>query len=183
MNNKRRSGRGHTALHAYLNDHLAGATGALDLLDRMIRHAGTPDERRMLTELCADVSQDRATLERLLDVSGARTSALRTAGGWMVEKAGRLKLLLDDPGRGSLGHLEQFEMLALGILGKRALWQALLAAHLPEFDDVDFAALETRADEQYQRVEERRIASARRVLGDAPVGAAAGPAAPHTPGG
>lgn len=82
----------------------------------------------------------------------------------MAEKAGRLKMLIDDAGGHFLGRFEDLEILALGILGKRSLWRALAAANVPEFKAVAFGRLEARAEEQYARVEARRLELARDVL-------------------
>jgi hypothetical protein len=58
------------------------------------------------------------------------------------------------------------ETLALGILGKLALWQALevVAAVDSRFSRVDFDDLVARAQVQYGRVEERRLEAARTVF-------------------
>lgn len=152
-------------LSTYLNDHLAGATAALQLLDDMIDASADPDERGAFAALRAEIAEDGATLEQLLHADGGTTSALRQAGGWMAEKAEQLKLLMDDRGGGTLGRLERIETLALGILGKLALWRALSAASIPEFAGTDFSRLEARAGQQHERVERWRIEAAKRVLG------------------
>ncbi|MGE4056316.1 MAG: hypothetical protein AB7F99_16105 [Vicinamibacterales bacterium] len=160
METKRESG---DALHTYLNDHLAGATGALRLLDRLIDEPAS-EEKSFYAGLRAEIDEDRATLVRLLEGAGGETSTVRQAGGWLAEKAGRLKMLLDDAGGESLGAFEELEVLGLGVLGKRGLWRALSVADLPEFKAIDFRRLETRAEGQYERIEGRRLELAREVL-------------------
>ncbi|HXW08901.1 MAG TPA: hypothetical protein VD833_26960 [Vicinamibacterales bacterium] len=152
------------ALATYLNDHLSGAVAALRMLDHLIGHAGVPADGAFFTRLRHDISDDRQTLEELLKKTGGRTSTVRQIGGWMAEWAGNLKLYVDDPSRGSLARLEALEFLALGIQGKLALWRALAAAALPAFHGTDFETLVERARDQHERVEIRRIESARRVL-------------------
>jgi hypothetical protein len=68
----------------------------------------------------------------------------------------------DDPGSGEFQMLEALETLALGIQGKAALWRALAAAsgRLPEVQQLDFAALEERARNQFQRVDTLRLKAA-----------------------
>jgi hypothetical protein len=151
-------------LHTYLNDHLAGATGALQMLDGMIEDPDHGGERGEIAQWRAEIAEDRDTLERIITSVGGQTSVLRQAGGRMAEWAERLKLLLDERGHGTLGRLERFETLALGILGKLSLWRALAAARIPELQAVDFDRLAVRAEDQYRRVERRRIESAQRVL-------------------
>lgn len=150
-------------LRTYLNDHLAGAAAALQLLDDMIDEADAPDGAASLTLLRSEIVEDRDVLEHVLHAAGGETSVLRQAGGWMAGKAEQLKLLLDDAG-GAFGRLQRLEALSLGIVGKRALWRALRAASIPAPAGGDFAQLEARAGQQYERVEEFRIEAARRAL-------------------
>jgi hypothetical protein len=67
---------------------------------------------------------------------------------------------------GGLGTFEALEALALGILGKLALWRALAvsAAADARLRGVDFDHLAARAQAQHARVEERRLEAARVVL-------------------
>jgi hypothetical protein len=76
----------------------------------------------------------------------------------MAEKFGRAKL-----GSGSetygLPLLQALETLAVGITGKRLLWRALgqVRETNPVLQRTDFAALEKRASEQFERVEAARL--------------------------
>ncbi len=153
-------------LATYLNDHLAGSTAALQLLDHLVETAGTPAERQFFTTIRAEVADDRATLEDLTRRIGDGPSTLRHIGGWLAEKASRLKLMLDDPSGHTLKELEALEMLTLGIHGKRGLWRALgeVSTVVPALAVVDLLRLEERADDQHARVEARRLDAARRVL-------------------
>ena len=65
---------------------------------------------------------------------------------------------------------EARETLALGILGKRALWRALsiVAPADLRLSGVDFDALAARAQAQHDRVEERRLQVAATALQAAP---------------
>ena len=65
-----------------------------------------------------------------------------------------------------MGLLHALESLALGITGKRGLWTALSAAadNQPRLCELDYAMLEERAIEQFDRVEAKRIEIAREVL-------------------
>jgi hypothetical protein len=70
----------------------------------------------------------------------------------------------------NLGTFEALEALRLGILGKRALWQAL--AVVAEGDGrlrgMDFHHLAARAQAQHTQVEERRLEAAPTALRAAP---------------
>lgn len=155
-------------LTTYLNDHLAGSVAALEMLDRLIEHASMADVRGVLTRVRAEIKADQQTLERLMEQVGGEPSTLRQMGGWLAEKVGQLKMLVDDPLRGTLQRLETLEVLALGIQGKLSLWRALSVAQpqLPQLNGIDFGRLAARANEQYAEIEALRLESARRVLVD-----------------
>lgn len=156
------------ALHTYLNDHLGGATAALQLLEHLADSAETPADRTFFHDLQAEISEDSKILEGLIEKTGKRPSGLRQAGGWIAAKLGQLKLAADNPKAGTLDYFEALEVLSLGILGKRALWRALATvAQLPELQGLDLARLEQRAIDQYERVEGRRVAAAPHALAGA----------------
>jgi hypothetical protein len=156
------------ALNTYLNDHLAGAGAAIDFLSHLIETSNPPAEPEFLKWLRGEFEEDRAVLEDVIRRVGGRPSGLRQLGGWIAEKAGRLKLVLDDPA--GLKPLESLEVVVIGIHGKRSLWRALaaVAPTIPELNDVDFVRMESRAEDQQSRVEVRRIENARAYLVDPP---------------
>lgn len=150
----------------YLNDHLAGATGAVELLEHLEKeHAGT-EVGRLASGLRADVEADRQTLESIMEGLQVGRSRTRKAAAWLGEKAAELKLRLDDPAGGSLRLFESLEVLSLGIEGKRSLWRALSAAaeEAPDLQVADYEELIRRAEEQRSRVETARLEAARRAL-------------------
>jgi hypothetical protein len=153
-------------LITYLNDHLGGSTAGLELVDRLAETAVDLGERTALAELRDEISEDRALLEVLIQQAGGSPSALKSAGGWLIEKITRLKLALDSPSEGTLARFEALEALMLGIHGKRAMWEALgiAAGRFPELRQVDFQKLEKRAVEQEARVDMFRLEAARAVL-------------------
>src|SRR5215212_3329376 len=103
----------------YLNDHLAGSTAALELLEHLeSAHAGT-EVVRFAAELRADVAADRQELEALMDRLQVAQSRTRRATAWLAEKASELKLRWEDRSGGPLHLLEALDALSLGIEGKR----------------------------------------------------------------
>ena len=85
-------------------------------------------------------------------------------GGWLLEKAARLKL-----GHTGSAHFELFEsleLLALGIQGKASLWRALQVASRSDgrLREYDFESLIRRALDQYGIVEEQRLKLAENVF-------------------
>ena len=156
----------HPALTTYLNDHLAGSVAALELLDHLLERTPTPDAKRLYADLRADVTADQETLQGLLRQVGGHESGVRKVGAWLTEKAGRLKLRLDESANGLLYEFEAVEGLSLGILGKLALWQSLtpLADQLEVLRGLDLERLQQRALDQYSRAEARRRELARTLF-------------------
>jgi hypothetical protein len=153
-------------LNSYLNDHLAGSVGALELLDRLIdTYEGKPLER-FFRELRHEIETDQGTLKELIARLGEKESAVRKAGAWIVEKLSRAKIQLSETHEGKMGLFLALEGLALGIHGKRSLWRALAAASqtAPHLRGLDYAMLENRAVEQHDLVEAKRLEVAREVL-------------------
>jgi len=156
-------------LETYLNDHMAGSEAALELLEHLEQgQAGTPIAR-FAAELRVDIEADRHTLEGLMERLQVSVSRPRKAAAWLAEKFAELKLRLDDRPEGALNQLEVLEALSLGIEGKRLLWRALGAAAEVSLrlGGTNYEALERRAEEQRDRVEELRLAAAKVALGSA----------------
>lgn len=151
-------------LSDYLNDHLAGSVGALEMLDRLIENYAAKPLERFFRELREDIGADQKQLEELIGKLGIGESTVRKAGGWLVEKLSRPKIDLNDDS--GLGLFLALEALVLGITGKRSLWRALQAASrtVPELARLDYSGLEKRAIEQCERVEARRLEIARGVF-------------------
>ena len=150
----------------YLNDHLAGSVVALELLEKLgTLYAGMP-LGLLLVELRDDVTADRNELEKLMSRLQITQSRTRKLTAWLAEKATELKLRLDDSSDGTLYLLETFEVLSLGIEGKKGMWLALAAAaeNADELRAVDYSRLVQRAEQQRQKVEEVRLEAAKKAL-------------------
>ena len=156
------------ALITYMNDHLSGSVAALELIDHQLKVESTEEARSFFTMLRAEITEDQRTLEHAIEQLGGKPSAARRAVGWLAEKVSRLKMGLDDAASGTIEHFQALEVLVLGIHGKRALWRALAAVtdRVPALAALDLAGLIKRADSQIERVESRRLASAREALAD-----------------
>ena len=155
-------------LATYLHDHLAGAVVAINLLEALRdQHAGEP-LGQFAVGLLVEVEADRAVLQGVAERVGAGPSGLKEATAWLGEKVSRWKLRRR--AAGGLGTFEMLEALALGILGKLALWRALAAVVATDARSggVDFGHLAARAEAQHARVEERRMEAARTTLRTAP---------------
>jgi hypothetical protein len=146
------------ALESYLNDHVAGSVAAIELLDHLVESSEDRGRKQFFEEIRTDVNEDQETLRGILRALGAEESGFRKAGAWLTEKVGRLKLQLEGAVRGSLHELEALEALALGVLGKLALWRALaVAGGIEALRGVDLGELQRRAETQHARIESRRL--------------------------
>lgn len=153
-------------LSTYLNDHLAGSVGALELLDRLIdTYQGKPLER-FFADLRGEIDADQETLKELIASLGEEESTVRKAGAWVMEKFSRAKIQLGGDGEEKIGLFLALEGLALGIHGKRSLWRALAVASeaIPPLRNRDYVELERRAVEQHDRVEAKRLEVAREAF-------------------
>src|SRR4051794_38409167 len=115
------SGTDHLAI--YLNDHLGGASLAIELVRRVAdQHEGS-ELGRCLSELAPEIEADRDTLRRLIERVGAQPDPVKRAVGWTGEKLARLKLNGRLLTRSPLSTLIELETLTLGIHGKLLLWR------------------------------------------------------------
>ena len=152
-----------SALHIYLQDHLAGATFGLELVQRCQRNNEGSELAEPLAELTAEIAEDRRTLRGIMRDVGAEASRTKVAAGWTLEKLRRLK-----PNGGlfeytPLARVVELESLAIGISGKKAMWRALedVASQDQRLGHHDFPGLAERADDQLARVEALRLDAAR----------------------
>lgn len=149
-------------LAIYLNDHLAGALVAVELLQHLERTYAGHSVEQFATALRSDIEEDRRELRRLMSALGVAESRARQATAWIAERITLMKLRLDDWAAGDFRLFEALEALALGIDGKRALWVTLarIATETPGMSLLDFDELISRAIEQRERVERRRLQAA-----------------------
>lgn len=153
-------------LGIYLNDHLAGAMGGLELARRALRNnRGTPFEAD-LDRLAREIEEDRATLEGLMERLRIPRSQMKPPVAWALEKVGRLKL----NGRlfeySPLSRVVELELLSSGVETKRALWAALKRVADQGIDlGVDLDELIKRAQRQRRLIERRRLEAADAAFG------------------
>jgi hypothetical protein len=150
------------SLGVYLNDHLAGAATGLELAEKLRSKNHSPPMAAELSSLVADISEDRATLEGLMEALGIDTSSTKQAAGWVIEKLTRLKMSRRLTGSPELARLLEMETLSLGIEGKLAMWRALkaIAGADSRLAGTDFDRLIDRARQQRERLEPHRLEAA-----------------------
>jgi len=152
------------ALTTYLQDHLAGAFHAIELLKAMHDHFAGQPLGAFAAEVLAEVEADREVLATLTERVGGTAGGMKEWAAWLSEKVSRLKL--KHGSADGLGTFEALEFLVIGIHGKRALWLALkeVATFDARLQGFDFPELIGRAEKQHSKVEERRLTCAQSVF-------------------
>ncbi|GAA4617759.1 hypothetical protein [Saccharopolyspora hordei] len=123
MRRPRRAGTRPRFLAIYLNDHLAGATGGVNLAKR----SASSHHDAKLQELAEEIAEDRRTLLHIMHTLGVRPTRYKPFAAWLAERAGSMKTNGRLVRRSPLSGLIELEALQMGIHGKIACWRTLLA--------------------------------------------------------
>lgn len=156
-------------LAIYLNDHLAGATGGVDLARRAAKALGSTAGGATLSEVADEIAADRDALLAMMKALDVPVRTYKVYLGWAAEKAGRLKLNGRLLSRSPLSSLVELEALTVGIQGKIAGWRTLrvVAEHDDRLNTLRLDELLSRAAAQCDVVEALRVATAARLFGPA----------------
>ncbi|MFE7097565.1 hypothetical protein [Streptomyces erythrochromogenes] len=171
------TGRAPTFLAIYLNDHLTGANGGVEMLRRAAGAHRGGALGTSLESLAEQVAEDRESLRALmadLDVPVMRTRAVL---GRLAERAGRLKLNGRVLSRSPLSDVTELEAMRIGVEGKAACWRSLrsLARTDPRIDTSLIEELIGRAEQQIRALEAMRSACASQLFAREARGRAATP--------
>jgi hypothetical protein len=153
-------------LDSYLNDHLAGSVGAVELIDHCAQLYKGKRLGAFFVQMEGQIAADQDTLRAMMLRLGIEESKVRQAGAWAGEKLCRAVFTVAGNETGGLGLLLALEGLIMGVTGKRLLWRALAAANLPKLEKFNFERLQRRAEEQLKRAKAEQIRCARRALVD-----------------
>ncbi len=118
-------------LSVYLNDHLAGASGGIELARRAARRHGR--DRSALNDIAREIDEDRSELLAIMAALDVPVRKYKRAATWALEKLGRLKLNGRIFRRSPVSDVLEVEALRLAVEGKAAGW--LLLRRLAEQDD------------------------------------------------
>ena len=151
-------------LQSYLNDHLAGAAAALELIENLREQHEDEPLGDFFGSLKAEIEADKGVLREVMGYLGIEESTLRQTGAWAAEKIARARLKIAGDKQGLILALEG---LIMGIFGKRMLWRALAVAKVRNTSKWDFDELQRRAEQQIQQTEVERIRAARRAFSGA----------------
>jgi hypothetical protein len=143
-------------LGIYLNDHLAGSAGGLELAKRLAEsHRGTAAADD-LAWLAKQVAEDREALIKIMTQLKIPRTRYKESVAWLAEKAGRLKPNGHLLGRSPLSSVVELEGMTLGVTGKLSAFRSLRA--LADTDTrLDAAMLDdliNRAQQQIDRLDQ-----------------------------
>jgi N-acetylglucosamine kinase-like BadF-type ATPase len=78
-------------LATYLNDHMAGASLAIDLLKAMKKRHDDESLSQFATSILVEVEEDEETLRSFAKNIGSGSNVFKEAAAWLAEKASRFK--------------------------------------------------------------------------------------------
>jgi len=154
-------------LAVYVNDHLAGSSAGLTMMDDLATRAeGTALEPKLRT-LAAEVREDQQLLRDTLDRLAAGERRVAQAAAWLGEKVSEKRLALAARNHPALALLEGLESIALGLQGKLAVFRVLaeLGPLDPRLAGLPYGARADRTAIQHGMIEAERRAAAREAFG------------------
>jgi hypothetical protein len=157
-------------LAIYLNDHLASATGGIELVSRMIgSHRGSSHEAD-IRQLLAELREEKDALTAVTRALGLPVRHYKQLAVWAAEKASRVKLNGHLLSRSPLSSLVEFEFLASAVRGKRSGFETLrIAAQVDDRIDKElFDRLIAQANRQYRWLTDVRREVAAGLFGGDP---------------
>ena len=154
-------------LGIYCNDHLASATGGIELVSRMLStHKGSRFEEP-LEQLLSELRDEKSSLRSIMETLGIPVRQYKQLGVWVAEKLARAKLNGRLLSRSPLSDLIEFEFLASGVRAKRSGFETLrIAAEVePRLPKAELDRLIDQAHRQYQWLTRTRREVAAEVFG------------------
>ncbi len=153
-------------LGIYLNDHLAGATAAVELAHRAAAAGRHTNDGEPFEQFAAQAAEEREALLEMMTALGVPVRHYKVYAARVGERAARLKLTGHLVRRSALSMLEEVEVLQMGVVGKTAAWRTLraLAERDSRLDRWRLDQLIAAADHQSYVLEELRLRAVTKVL-------------------
>jgi hypothetical protein len=157
-------------LGIYVNDHLAAATGGIELVSRMLGRHQETEWQAQLEQLLDELREERAGVRKSAEALGLPVRQYKQIGAWIGEKLSRGKLNGHLMSRSPLSDLVEFEFIATAVLAKRAGFETLraIAAVDSRLDADMLDRLIAQADKQHFWLANARREVAARVFGGDP---------------
>jgi hypothetical protein len=146
------------SIEVYLNDHLAGATAGVNLVEQAADRHRSDELGEFFAPLAADIKADHAKLAGLIEDMNVDKSASKAALAEVGSKLAAPKFTAEGAGNEYLGDFITLETLSIGVEGKRCMWTALktVADAYPELGALDLDDLQSRAQQQRDQLEGKR---------------------------
>ena len=146
----------YSGLDTYLNDHMAGATAGTNLAKMAAEEHQTDEHGPFFSEIYAEISADKATLQQLIEALSVGESASKTALAEIGSKLMGPKFTAGDDDQ--LNAFVTLETLSIGVEGKVCMWKALktVESDYPAFEQFDIDDLLARAVSQREKIEVQR---------------------------
>lgn len=159
---------GDSLLAIYLNDHLGGATGGLELAKRASRANPDGELGAFLRRLATEIGEDREHLVRIMEALDIGRDRSKILGGWTAEKVGRLKPNGRLLGYSPLSRVIELEGLVAGVSAKLALWHSLIHVEPsePRLDREELDRLAQRAESQLEELRRHHRAATREAFAE-----------------
>lgn len=154
-------------LTIYLNDHLAAATGGVELARRAAGAERSSPLGPPLRALAEALGDDRDALRSVMGDLDVPVTSYKVYAGWVAEKVGRLKLNGSWVSRSSLSPVVEIEGLRLVVEHQAALWRTLQAQAVGDvrLDSARMDQQVTRWAEHAQVLERLRAQAAASAFG------------------
>lgn len=144
-------------LHTYMRDHHAGAAAGVDLFRRVADAHEDGHIRDVVSRLGDQTEEDKAELERLMELVGTSPSLLKDLPARAAETVAKLKPNQRVAERSPLSDLLELEALTLAVTGKELGWKALLDIGDPRLPRTTLERLAERARDQGEQLETLRL--------------------------
>lgn len=144
-------------LRAYLADHLTGSDAAFAVVEQLRSSPAGASEAELFERLHREFSEERRIVRALLESLGGSPLKMRRLLG---QAAGSVLQTAAGGEPGNLSLFRTLESLSVGVQGKRCLWRMAQALEpwLSAPAGKTFQALEVQALDQWQHIEQRRLA-------------------------
>ena len=156
-------------LGIYVNDHLASATGGIELVGRMLGVQKGSRFEEPLEQLLSELRDEKSSLRAIMTALDIPVRQYKQLGVWVAEKVTRAKLNGRLTSRSPLSDLVEFEFLASGVRAKRSGFETLrIAAEVePRLPKAELDRLIDQAHRQYAWLTRTRREVAAEVFGGA----------------
>lgn len=140
-----------SALHIYLDDHLAMISGELELVKRVASENKASELGRFLDGYYSLLSQQQELVKSSMQAQGKGPSPVKQMLSWVTEKIGRLKPNDALAGYTDLARVLELEVLISAARARLLLWETLSGqSPLGEHGKGDFDQAQQASEEHLQ---------------------------------